>query len=153
MRRTKLLYEGVVFELPYFLAYCWPHHLSIQDFPTYCGAGEGFGDKLVPDRIWMQNVSPACFIHDIDFLVASGTWTDFQKCNNRFLRNLRSIIKVKTHMHLRLPSYLRAMLYWVTVSSPLGWSNYAPVMYDPRSPLTHPVIKDKIDRLNRGKNV
>jgi hypothetical protein len=152
MKYTKLLYNEVILELPHFLSYEWPHDIAFEKFPSYCGPGRA-GDSLIPDTICGVNIAPACFVHDVDWLVCDGTWLDFQKANNRFLRNLTSIINTKVPLYMRPVAYAKALLFWACVSSLLGWRNYIPVKFEEGYPLKNQVIQDKIKELNRGRNV
>lgn len=152
MQRTNIIYNDIKLRMPTFLAYVWPRYLPTIDFPTYCGAGDGLGDLLVPDSIYGMRVAPACLIHDIDWLVSSGTYAGFSRDNRRFLKNLLSIWRSNSSIFPVL-RYIGCWRYYFAVQF-FGYRNYAPVNYDKNNPLSTPAIKEKLLKLNeRSKNV
>ncbi len=81
---------------------------SYEDFPTnYCGPGDGIGETLIPDSILgltaflpgfldvSIKLSPACFIHDLDWQFAPATWEAFHDSNCRLYANTKTIIETK----------------------------------------------------------
>lgn len=62
-------------------------------FPSYCGAGQGLGDIIVPEKIFGLKISPACFVHDVMFEISEATWEDFHTSNSVFIHNLLAIVK------------------------------------------------------------
>lgn len=89
-----------------------------EKFPTYCGAGRGIGDLVVPDVIFGLKVSPVCFIHDVDFALGPPTWEGFHAANYRFLNNLNNAIRYRSQniilQHLRM---YRAVTYFNAVDT------------------------------------
>ena len=88
----------------------FPSHIYEQWRPdilgSYCGAGTGIGDLIVPETVWGLYVTLACYIHDDMWEYAAPTREDFDQSNDVFRRNINSII---THCsanwfikHLRL---------------------------------------------------
>lgn len=148
MTTSTIIYAGAILEVPDFLVDLWPHELPLSDWPTYCGAGDGLGDRIVPDSIWGARVCPACFIHDIDWAIADGSYRAFQAANNRFKRNLVALTDAQLYSQVRIAAKIRCNTYWLVVSSPVGWRNYEPSGSDP---YTNPVVKDKLFRLARAK--
>lgn len=73
-----------------------PPYTKLQDFPDCCGAGEGFGEKVIPDKILGLNISAACDIHDDCFGCGEPTWADFHQSNSVFFRNIYKIIRTKS---------------------------------------------------------
>lgn len=60
-----------------------------------CGAGEGWGDKLVPDTIYGLSMLDACKIHD--WMYAKGkTQEDKEEADRVFLNNMLRIIDYHT---------------------------------------------------------
>ena len=57
-----------------------------------CGAGEGLGDKIVPETILGLRVTLACYIHDFMWALSDATWADFHYSNSVFLSNINTII-------------------------------------------------------------
>lgn len=132
--------------MPSFLVDLWPYDLPLEDWPTYCGAGGGIGDWLVPDVIWSARVCPACFIHDIDWAIADGSYKSFQEGNDRLKRNLMALTGAQLPKGVRLVANIRCNTYWLVVSSPIGWMNYKPCGTDP---FLNPVVDDRLKRLGR----
>lgn len=93
-------------------------NLVVEDYDTYCGAGKGFGDIIIPDTMWGLNISPACAIHDEMWKVAPPTWEAFHASNSIFLRNIISLIvsQSKSKFLKRLRLY-RAVTYYNAVDS------------------------------------
>lgn len=58
--------------------------------PACCGAGKGFGEKIVPEKMWGLRISPACHIHDYSWEVAKRE--EFTFSNFLFLANLLILI-------------------------------------------------------------
>ena len=90
---------------------------SYADFPDcYCGAGNGLGQKLVPDYVysymrWLPGrldisikLSPACWLHDKDFEFSPPTWDSFHASNSRLFANCKTIIDKQSEGY---PSILR----------------------------------------------
>lgn len=91
-----------------------------ESFPaSYCGAGNGFGEKLIPDYVYGYTrilpgfldisikLSPACKIHDDDYELAPPTWEAFHEANSRLYANTKSIIVKKTNPGLIKRNALR----------------------------------------------
>jgi hypothetical protein len=102
-------WEGIDLQVVEAALGMFPWHFTYKDFPDcYCGAGDGFWEKVVPDYVYIPpiiipganpariKVSPACANHDIDWEVAAPSWDDFHESNSRFYANLKSIIECKT---------------------------------------------------------
>lgn len=91
---------------------------SYDKMPSYCGAGKGFGDFIVPDTAYFLKISAACFYHDLCWDFAKPTWEEFHTSNSIFLSNINSIIKTKStnafFAHMR---YYRAVTYFNAVDS------------------------------------
>jgi len=82
-------FDGVALIRP-LNGFMWPHH-KFSGFPECCGAGEGMGEKVVPEKILDMSVSPACYVHDWMFLYGDRDWQGFHHANSIFLNNLLSI--------------------------------------------------------------
>lgn len=90
-----------------------------DDFPdNCCGAGDGWGEKLVPDYIlipqklfsWHRSdryvkISPACAVHDMDWDFARPSWDDFHEANSRLFANVRGIIQARTKLGSNTQNY------------------------------------------------
>lgn len=90
---------------------------SYRDFPTgYCGAGNGWGERMVPDYIFGYTrclpgplniaikISPACYFHDLDYKLAGPTWEAFHAANSRLYANIRAIVNKQSQGY---PAVLR----------------------------------------------
>ena len=67
-------YHGVKYAMPDWLPALLPDEdeLPLPAWPTFCGAGDSFGDWIVRDRICGQSVKIPCFIHDIGWATSKG---------------------------------------------------------------------------------
>jgi len=93
-----------------------PLLINIDDYESYCGAGKGFGDTIIPDKIWGAKVSPACWAHDFEWAQCPATWDAYHAANSRFLHNLQALVVAQScnwlTRNLRLlgcQSYYRAV--------------------------------------------
>lgn len=101
---------------------------NISDFKSACGAGEGVGDWIVPERVLGLSVSPACFVHDTMWDKAEPTWEYFHFSNSVFLSNILSLIETQSSSsvleHMRM---YRAVTYFNavdTVGAHIFWSKF-----------------------------
>jgi hypothetical protein len=78
----------------------WPHP-TFAGFPECCGAGQGAGNKVVPETILGLPVSPACCVHDWMFNHSPKTWGNFHYSNSVFLVNLLEINRTKSNAIMR----------------------------------------------------
>jgi hypothetical protein len=109
--------NGIPLEFPY---------KTFEEFTSYCGAGQGLGDIIVPERIFGLKISPACYIHDVSWEIADASWTEFHQTNSIFLNNILEIIRYKSSSwileHIR--NY-RAITYYNavnTIGTKLFWA-------------------------------
>lgn len=119
MHTKEIIFGGVPLVVPDFggAQIEFPYD-TFEGFGSYCGAGKGVGDLVVPEKILFLSISVACFIHDISWDAAGPTWSDFHQTNSMFLHNILSIIKHRSHStileHLR--NY-RAVTYYNAVDT------------------------------------
>ncbi len=69
---------------------------ELSAFPDCCGAGNGLGEWVVPERVYGLRISPSCFIHDDDWEEAPPTWDAFRAANSRFLDNLLAQVETQS---------------------------------------------------------
>jgi len=148
MNRSTIKYAGADLSVPEFLVDLWPYDMPLNKFPTFCGAGDGLGDSIVPDKVRGVILTPACFVHDIDWALSSSRSVyHFVMSNVYFLFNNRAMAhaqlkegttKYKIVMHL-------CNFYAVVVTSPIGWKNYTPEGTDIWD--INLVVKSKLKRL------
>lgn len=92
--------------------------LSFEGYPSRCGAGQGLGDLIVPEKIWGLSITPSCHIHDTMWDIAEPTWADFHSSNSIFLHNILSIIQYRSSSSIleHFRNY-RAMSYYNAVDT------------------------------------
>lgn len=153
IKTTFIKVEGITLWVPSFLVDLWPREVPLAGFPSYCGAGSGIGDKIVPEYIWGLKVSAACFIHDILWAICPNTWAWFILSNLMFLFNLLSIIKFKSHSFVgRIVRYSRAVWYFIAVST-IGKKCFKKDAEDKvivDDPTDHPSVIAKFNRIDGG---
>jgi len=93
-------------------------HYVPEVFGSYCGAGTGIGDLVVPETMWGLVVTLACYIHDEMWEHCEATWEEFNQSNDVFFRNLRYIVRFmsqnKRVKHLRM---YRVVTYYNAVDA------------------------------------
>jgi hypothetical protein len=102
--------------------------LNLNNFPSCCGAGQGFGDIIVPETLWGLRISAACFIHDWMWNNADCTWEYFHSSNAIFLRNMLEIIETQSIWMLKPFRRHRASMYFAavdTVGASVFWKEKA----------------------------
>lgn len=114
--------EGVHFAVPNFLINRWPTRLALNEFPRFCGAGDSFSERIVPDKNWGLNISSACFIHDLTHLLFPKTPFYFHMSNMLLLVNVLHLVRVKTRLKLiRILREHRALNYYIGVETDIGY--------------------------------
>ena len=147
MKTSKIEYYGATIEVVDFLPPLLPQDLPLSLWPTFCGAGEGIGDLLVPDKIGGVIVSAECLDHDISWAISPNTYAAFQAANNRFFKNIISRIFAELNGKELAKALGRCIAYWFVVSSLIGWRNFEPCG---ENPWTNPVVRDRLNRLARA---
>jgi len=98
--------------------------MYLEDFESYCGAGDGIGDWLIPETMFWLKVSASCWVHDKMWSTANGSWEDFHYANSVFIHNLISIISYQSKSTiLKHARMYRAVTYFNAVDS-IGASIY-----------------------------
>jgi len=88
---------------------------------SYCGAGQGFGDKIVPETAWGLYLTLACYVHDYMWDASTYSRHDFEQSNIVFFQNNVTIItKVSRSEVLKHIRLYRAVTMYDAVDS-LGW--------------------------------
>ncbi len=92
--------------------------MFLADYASYCGAGKGFGDVIVPETMWGLTITIACYVHDQMWEMCAPTWEAFHFSNSVFLRNILACInnQSKSSMLKRLRNY-RAVTYYNAVDA------------------------------------
>jgi len=91
-----------------------------------CGAGNGLGEKLVPETNWGLSMTPACQIHD-KMYAAGKTIDDKDEADRAFFNNMLRLIDGNTSfILLRWMRRQRALVYYNAVKDfggPAFWAN------------------------------
>lgn len=149
METAWMTVDDVRFIVPAFLVDLWPYHLRLADFPTFCGAGAGIGDMLVPESAWGLKLSSVCFIHDLSWAVAAATWAEFHQANTMMLYNTLRLIMVKSKTPLKQLRSYRAVTYFNAVDTfgaDCFWSDKEELGVF-QNPLHHPTVREKLERV------
>jgi len=95
--------------------------VRLRDFPAhFCGAGHGFSEKIIPDTLWWffkkVKISPACLVHDLEYVFAPPTWDAFRASDSRLKDNIHNLVdsKIKGSWH-RKAFYVMAAVYLLSV--------------------------------------
>jgi len=92
--RTKITtLDGVPFVTPDPFGFPFDH---IGECPPCCGAGNGFGERIVPETFLLLRVSIVCYIHDECWEIAAPTWEDFHQSNAMLMTNALTLIRRAT---------------------------------------------------------
>lgn len=125
MDTTWAVFDGCRKEIPVFNGQPirFPHP-TFDGFPTYCGAGSGIGDLVVPDVIYEIPISVDCFIHDICWRYCEYTVADFNQSNLIFyeniLRTFKHFVPIEVDDKYRVNRYGRATTYYTAVQTGFG---------------------------------
>ena len=117
---TVIDVEGIKLVVPEILKRNWPK-IPLADFPRFCGAGDGLGEKIVPDYIYKVSVKHCCFIHDITHSILPKTERMFHLSNLLLLINIISTIAHAGGWLMSL-RFRRALKYYFAVESDIGYN-------------------------------
>lgn len=148
-RHVKTYYRGALLIIPEWLVPLWPYDLPLNRWPSYCGAGDGAGDWIVPESIRGVRVSPACFIHDVDWATSPDTISEFLAANFLFFLNCRSLINACSSISwfAKKHAIIRAATLWLGGVTTIGALCFDPLGESFVNPLDNPVVKEKLHRL------
>jgi len=153
MNYGTVTYFGAKMIVPEFLIPLFPVNLPADRWPTFCGAGEGAGDRCIPDIIWGISMSPACFTHDIDWAVTPDTIAEFARANWHFLRNCLALINASDLWAIPwFMARLRCLAYFAGVSTfgLFAFLTSKSIPFSPSDPFKHPVVRSRLKRLARA---
>lgn len=89
--------------------------IELAVFTNGCGP-RGFGDKIVPDRLFFLSVKAACIVHDFSYNMGE-TDSDKQRADFAFLVNMLRIVNTKSRFWpLKILRRRAAMAYYDAVS-------------------------------------
>jgi hypothetical protein len=147
-RYTTIDYLGASIEVQDWMAPLWPDDLQWSRWPSYCGAGYGIGDYIIPDTFGTARGAPACFIHDLDYATLPKEWWPFQQSNNRLYVNLVSILSAQIYDPKQLAkAKAKARRYWIAVSV-FGWPHFEP---ESENPWSNQTVREKLNRLAKAR--
>lgn len=95
-----------------------PAHLI--DFEPACGAGDGFLNDIVPEKVWGIPISPACFVHDYMWKISEASWGDFHYSNDVFLVNITSLLRHQSKSNLLYHFRLYRMITYFNAVDTIG---------------------------------
>jgi len=150
MNYVKIACFGAILTVPEFLAPIWPYDLRPEEWPTFCGGGEGIGDKIVPDTIHGVSISPAGLVHDIDFAVLPKTFPSFMAANGRFFLNSAALIMASDLTTWKMIRALNtAMVAYLVAVSTVGvlFFTWFTDRAESTDPLNHPVVKSRLKKI------
>lgn len=141
-------YHGTRYALSAWLPQLLPDEceLSLDAWPTFCGAGDGFGDWIVRDKICGVWIKVPCLQHDLGWAVSKTHNTYFVKENWRFRYNLQQAVIPQIPWYRKPRALVSVYLYWACVAT-IGKAHFEPVGEDWS---TNPIVLDKIMKLNRA---
>lgn len=152
MKRIKAWCGRAQLTAPAWLEKLWPGDMAPDDWPTFCGSGDGFGDAIVPDKIRGVRISPACFLHDVGWATSKDTIGAFLAENWYLARNIRALILASD-----LPWWQRELavvrawaIYFVAVST-FGSFFFDPGSCDDESPLDNAIVRARLHRLANAR--
>lgn len=166
MNNTQIImFDGICLEATDQTAMVFPYDkYTYKTFPdNYCGAGNGLGERLVPDYIFGSTrvfawcgldisikISMACFLHDKEFEYAGPSVTEFVQSNDLLHKNIESIIKVKARNDYVLARAMYRPVTYMNAVSILGryvfWSLKAAQGYKIPNMADRYVTNDFVER-------
>ena len=153
MNYGNVTYFGAKLIVPEFLIPLFPVDLPADRWPTFCGAGEGMGDALVPDSPWGIHFNPACLTHDIDWAITPDTIGEFVRANWHFLRNCLALVwAAEKNMGRKGLALLACFRYFSGVST-FGlycFLTSETIPFNDGDPFRHPVVRSRLKRLARA---
>ena len=117
MKTTYIKFHGVQYEAPEGFEFI---DRSIGEYPSFCGAGEGIGDKVVPEIIGGMRCSHICHIHDESWLKCEPTKAGFIKGNMMFGYNLAVYLSTGKGFFATAWRLIKGAAYVGAVST-FGW--------------------------------
>ena len=127
MKVKKLIYYGVAYLVPEEFEFI---DREICNYPSFCGAGKGIGDKIVPEFIGGLRISHICHGHDESFDAANYTFVDFIISNMMFAYNL--LVYLSSKSGTRFSRYWRGIkgsIYVLAVCT-IGWKVFKDLKED-----------------------
>lgn len=143
----KIVYQKVQILVPDYLLQLWPHDLPLDGWPSYCGAGDGWGDKLIPEVICGVPSSCICFIHDNMWAVAEDTFIAAMKSNWTMYKNLNAFVLANYDQTKYQRSEVEAVCMIYLIGTIIGIRrNFSPDG-TADDPFSSPTVRSRLKRL------
>jgi len=94
---------------------------EIDNYPSFCGAGSGIGDKVVPETIGGMRCSHICHAHDESWESAPATFNGFTVSNALFGFNLTVYLASGNGNWFKKGWRMFKGGLYVTAVSTIGW--------------------------------
>ena len=144
---TVRIVEGVPLFMPEFLDENFPT-VPIDEFPSFCGAGDGIGDRVVPDSVLVLSIAIACWIHDGMFSLLSPKKDNWYIANGILILNIFMLIIAKGSKWLVIPRGMVAVPYFWAVMTGVGWRIFTNRTWvDDFDPYTDAELINKFNRV------
>jgi len=154
MNYVQINCHGAMLIAPEFLRPLWPFELPLCKWPSYCGAGDGIGDWIVPDTVHGVCISPICFIHDVDWALSPDSITEFMASNWRMLNNAISMINASDLTWIeKKGAILRVTFLYFGAVSTVGCLFFDGELDGHQwdgTEIQHPIVADRLRRLSHA---
>jgi hypothetical protein len=117
MDTTLIKFNGIQYQTPEGFEFL---DKSLDEYPSFCGAGHGIGDKIVPEKIGGMPCSHICHIHDESWEECEPTKVAFVKSNLMFGYNLGVYLSTGKGLLATIWRLIKGAGYVVAVST-IGW--------------------------------
>lgn len=94
----EVIYGGAKLDIHPVLAKVWPYEKWPEQWATFCGAGNGFGDWLIPENPRGIDCSCCCADHDIRWIFAKNR-KEAYAANKILRKNLEAFILKRREKH------------------------------------------------------
>jgi len=156
MNFVKISYWGADLTIPDFLESLWPHDLPPEAWPTFCGAGQGWGDAIVPDKIGKVYLNPAGLCHDVEWACSAKNLSAFMGANGRFFLNcVELVLATDLAVWPKIKMLTSVTGIYLTAVSTMGilfFSWFTKNRKEDVNPLENPTVKDRLKRLATARN-
>ncbi|HAR38590.1 MAG TPA: hypothetical protein DCS09_08505 [Porphyromonadaceae bacterium] len=154
MKHVKINCHGAMLIIPEWLRPLWPYQLPFNKWPSFCGAGDGIGDWLVPEKVHGVCISPACFIHDVDWALSPYSIREFLAANWRLFCNAKALIMISDLPWAKKQMAISrvAGLYLVAVST-IGTLYFEGILDGDEwdgIEISNPTVADRMRKLSRA---
>jgi len=117
METTMLKFHGIQYQVPEGFEFL---DKEINEYPSFCGAGDGIGDKIVPEVIGGMRCSHICHAHDECWSLCEPTRVAFIKSNMMFGYNLSVYLSTGKGFWTTIWRLVKGAVYVAAVST-VGW--------------------------------